>query len=785
MANVLLKLTGNRDEAAAVVDEQIEQNKKFQKEGSVEAVLRVNADEAKAEVAELLAEMKAIPKEETILLRVEQIGGEQAKLDSLMARKAGLEKQLQDAQASGQDTDGLTKRLGSYASRIQTVQGRIVSLATDFEKLGQDGEQDVSKVTRVVGGLTTGLTRARTGAVSFVSELVGHIPLIGGLFSKIAEGVGSLATTLLPEAAEGAGGLVASFAGLVGVAPILLVIVAAVAALVVSLGEALIGIVALGVAFLAALVPIIAVLGLVLVKIKDIVSGQQTLATANANLKSAIDSQKQAVTELHQAEQTESTTRIAAIAAERQAYDAELDAINQVNDARLGVQSAKLQLQQARLTLAEFKQELAGLGTSPGDLFGGSQNVSESGNFGQTQSGSSPFALQSILLQYKQDLLDVKTGAQGTKDAVGQLRDAITNQVTVGAQWAEYLKLGLKAFPQYASAVNAVVTAQDNLKRADDQLAAAELAKSQAIRHGASEASAFEKAYKDLKRTLGVVFGPAEAAVFAGIEKALGIMAKGLKPLEPAFLALGKAIGGAFVWWAQMMTKPENMKLLVGLIQLAAGLTKTMSHWLGSAFKFAILIAKAAGPSLLAMIGHWAKELSHANLTTKSIHNFVTMCIDKATTFWHVLLKIAGVLGKIASLTSTIAKVFGVVSAPAKFLGHGLGNVAGELVNGSGVNQVEQLQTAMQQSKLVSTWEKALKTGMLNGKRVTAATESFLLNSLTGAGVKYKGPVAAVAGGGTHVGKVEEHHHYAQPVGDHDHFARAIRKSIVGQGGVR
>ena len=102
----------------------------------------------------------------------------------------------------------------------------------------------------------------------------------------------------------------------------------AVAALVVSLAQALLGILALGVAFLVALGPIIAVLGIVLIKIKDIVSAQQQLKTDALNLKSAYDSQKQAVTQLQQAEVNESRARIQALQAQRQAVLALTDAEN-------------------------------------------------------------------------------------------------------------------------------------------------------------------------------------------------------------------------------------------------------------------------------------------------------------------------------------------------------------------------------------------------------------------------------------------------------------------------
>jgi hypothetical protein len=819
VSNILLKLTGDNDDAKETLDDTIADIKEFGKTeataevkvdadqakediasvladlkeideaGKTVVSLKVDAAQAKEDIDEVLLELKAIPKEETIRIRV---AAEQSKLEALLARKGGLENQLQNTAAAGGDTDPLIQRLGTYNQRIESVRSRVEGLSSDFDHLGEDGAKDVEKVGTDFGSLTNRITSARTGLVSLVSNIVGKVPLIGGLFSSLTEGVGQLAT-LLPDAAEGFGGMVASAMGMLPVAGILGAIVVACAALVVSIGEALLGIVALGVAFLAALLPIIALLGIVAIKIKDIVSGQTTLATANANLKTAIDAQTSAVTQLHQAEQTESNTRLAAIAAERQAYDAELDAINQVNDAKLGITSAKLQLDQAKLTLSEFKQQLAGLGTTPGDLFGSAQNVSVAGNFGQTQEGSSPEALQAILLQYKEDLLAVKQGALGTKDAVGTLRDAITNQVTVGATWALYLKEGLKAYQPFAQAVNAVVDAEQNLKRADDQLKASELAKTQALKKGNAEASAFEKAWKDLKATLGKVFGPAEAIVFKDIEKALLILAKHLGPLEPAFVALGKAIGGAFVWWAKMMTKPDNMKLIVGLIKLAVGLTKSMSHWLGEFFKLVLQVAEAAGPSLLSMIESWAKKLGHVNDMGGKIKDFIHECIGKATTFWHILLKIGDALQKIAGFFGTLEKIFKITGQIASAPGNAAAAVLG---TGNSPN-------AMPGSTAGKTAQQILaKLGISTSGPGGGSKLGLSLSSVEGtlANIGYtSAQVSKIAkelkatgqyGGGqfhptTHI----EHQHVAEnakTVGDPDHFARKLRKNMTAHaGGIR
>lgn len=776
MSNILLKLTGDREDAKAVVDEQGAQLEEFGKK-SYTAELRVDAEQAKREIAEVIAEAKAIPKEETIRIRV---AAEQSKLQQLLARKQGLEGQLQSAAANGENTDGLVQRLGTYSQRIDAVRGRLESLGQDFEKLGQDGEQSVSRLTTGLTKTGGALTKLRTGLTSAVSGVLEKVPLIGGLFSKIAEGVGSLATTLLPEAATGITSFVSGFVGLISVGPILAVIVIAMGALVVSIGQALIGIVALGAAFLVVLGPIVALLGIVLVKIKDIVSGQVALKQANANLKSAIDAQKSAVTQLHQAETTQSNTRLAAIQAERQALLQLEDAQNGVADARLGIQSARLQLQQAQLTLRMFKQGLAGMGTSPGDLLGKSQDVSVGGNLGQTQQGSSPLAWLQMLLQYKQDILDVKTAAHGTVDAVQSLKDATNNQLTAQETWSQYLKRGLRAYQPYLQAVNAVVTAQQNLVRADDQLKSAELAKTLAIRHGASDASAFMKMWDKLKHTLGVIFGPAEKQVFKGIEEALGILAGKLKPLMPAFLALGQAIGGAFVWWAKMMVKPDNMKLIVGLVRDAAKWTTTMSHWLGSAFKFVIQIAEDAMPALIRIFTGWAKQLSGANTHTKSIKDFIDKCIGKATTFWHVLLKIGAALKTIAGFFGTLEKVFHVVGQIASTPGHIAASVLGTGTTPDVVPKASSSPTAILKALGLASAHQSLQNirQAIYGMNYSGSQNAAIIAELRKTGQynkygKYQGPQP-----------IDVTQHYHVPAGtDTDHFGRKMKKNLQSLGG--
>lgn len=687
LAEILLRLKGDNSDANAKLDETSDKLDEFDTK-KVAAQVLVDADDAEAKIAEVDAELHTIPDEKTVHLRL-SLAGEEANLADLESRIAAL----QATAASGVDSKGralsdralettIPRNIGNLATRAEASSQKIEKLRSDLENLGSgssvyeralssmlqdteslgtDGDEAVRKLGSDFDLLGGKVGSARSGVLGLVSDLTEKIPVIGSLFSS--------AFGLAEKASQGLendfGGIVSDLpsmiAGFAEAAPIILVVGAAVAALVTSLAEAVLGVIALGVAFVAALGPIAIVLGVVLDKIKDIVEGQVQLSDATANLKSAIESQKEAVTELQQAQQNESTQRLAALQAERQAYLNLLQAQDAVADDRLNVQNAQLQLMQANLTLSQFKQGLAGLGLGPSDLVGAAQNVSVSGQFGQTQAGANQLEFEDMLLQWKEDLLGVKTAAQGVHDANTQLLTDQGALTTAAQDWEQYVEKGPRAYQPYQQALNSVATANENLARAIDQVKSAELEKDQAIKHGAGEASTFMKAWDNIKSALGKILGPAETAAFTGIEKALDNIAghrKDLEPLVGAFADLGRAIGGAFVWWSQMMTKPENVKLLSQLIKGAAGLTRDFSKWLGHGLKFIIEIAVDAMPKLLGAISHWATWLGNIDSHQKSIKSFIDKCIGQTELWWH---RIESVASKAATILNDLTDVFNVL----------------------------------------------------------------------------------------------------------------------------
>ncbi len=605
----------------------------------VTADVRVDAEEAKRDIKETLAELKALPREKTIRIRVE---AEQAKLAALEKRLAALGKQRGAVAGAGGDTSALTQRMGSVAQQIEGVRGRLEGLSTDLERAGTVGDNAMAKVAR-------GLTKVDTG----LQDALGHIPLVGGLLSSVAEHVSTLVTRLLPDAADGFAAVASAGLSLFAVAPVVLAVAAAVAALVVSLGQALIGVAALATAFLAALAPIVLLLGLVAYHIMKAISGTNALAQAQAGLKTAYDTLAQSVVTLHNAQQQQSLQRIAALADEKTATLALTDAENAQKDALLGVTSAKLAAQSARLALAQFNLQLAGFGMKPGDLEKRASTVDVT-TAGQQQTGADPLGYKQLLLQYQQAVLAVKTADQGVHDATAAAADSANTLALAHAKVNLYLKMGLEAYPAYLQAVQSTASAVNAWKVAENGLATAILARDQAAKGISSSASAFMSTWTAFKASFATIFGPAEQAVFAGISKALSILAAGMKPLEPAFKALGKAIGGAFVGWAKAFTQPAVMAGLKQLILGAAALTTKWAPGMNALLTILLDVANAAMPALLRIVGKLSKEFESAARHPKQISEFIKKCIGQTVIWWHGFELIVGVLLGIAKVLHPI-----------------------------------------------------------------------------------------------------------------------------------
>lgn len=588
--------------------------------------IRVDAAQAKRDLAEVIAEAKATPRQETIRIRV---AGEQQKLVALNKQMQGLESNLKRASAAGEDTDRIITRMGTVAGRIDSTRQRIEQLGSEFDSLGGRAFRAIKKIDSGIGGL------------------LGHVPLLGGLmkgaFMGASDGLNKI-VEMLPEAAQGFAGVLAAGLSLAAVAPVVLLVVAAVAALVVSLVQALIGVAALGVAFLAALAPIALIVGAVALKLKAAYTAQQ-------NLTAATTAQKAAVVSLHQAQQSESTQRIAALQAEKDATLALHDANDQLADAKLSRKQAALNVQTAKQAL---KTQASSMGLSVGDLTKRASNVAVSGNFGQVQAAG--FSSESQFLQAKQNVLNLQLAQQGLIDSTDGVKDAANNASKAQATSNDFAKKGVLAYAPYAAAVATAAKASVALHTANMTLGK----DSKAMASSDGVLGILDK----LKHTLGVILGPATAAAFKGLGTALGILGKGLKPLQGPLTTLGKAIGAGFVQLAKALTSKTAISDFKQLINGAAKLVPTLISFAAGLGGILFAVANAAMPALVSGLGGLGKKFENVAKHPQAIKRFIVECIGQTKAWFSWIGKIVGVVTTLAGIFNSFGPILaGFVTA--------------------------------------------------------------------------------------------------------------------------
>ena len=653
---ILLGLsTEGKDGVKADLDEVRKDLDELKK--TVTADVRADAEQAKRDIAEVKGELDSIPKSKTIRIRVE---AEQANLKSLETRLASLSSIKNDLEAAGADTSDVERRMGTLATRIENVRSRVQGLSSDFDKLSRDSS----------------------------------------IVDKIAASMSQLVSGMLSSATSGFTGMAQAGASLVVIGPIILVIVAAVTALIVSLGEALIGVVALGVAFLAALAPIALLLVLVGVKIKDIIA--------------QVQAQKTAVIALQQAQQNESVQRLAALSAETQATLALRQATNQLADSKLAQQSAGEQLTAAEIARQQFLQQLSGFGMSPADLTAKPSGVSVGGNLGQTQVGSSVTAMELLINQWKQVNTAVAQAKQNVTDTATQTAVA-ANNLSNAKQTADlFAKEGLRAFAPFASAINQTKTAVINLQTA---------------MKNTGDSTGFLGVFNKFKHTMSTLFGPAEQAVFKGIEGALGILGDKLKPLEPAFTVLGKALGGAIVQWAKDITKPDVLNGIKNLVQQSAKFVGPLVKLFDGFMQLMLQVANDAMPFLISGVKKLGGQFADAARHPQKILDFIVKCIGQTKVWIDDIGKVASAFVQVATALKPLVGIMGGILKVIGFSLSGWAKLVDEITGGKNASQIQQA--------LVPQTERLYKSamGVINSPGATKKAVAQALRALASQGL--------------------------------------------------
>jgi len=599
---------------------------------TVTAEIRADAEQAKREIKEVKGELDRIPKSKTIRIRVE---AEQASLKSLETRLASLSSTKNDLEAAGQDTSDVERRMGSLATQIDNTRVRVKNLSADFDRLGQRGP-------------------------IAIGNIVSHLPLIGGVLQKIATSVGELVSGLLPAAAQGFTGIVSSAAALATVGPIIFAIAAALASLLVTIGLVIAAVAALAVAFVVALVPIGVLLALVGSQIMKVISGTNALKQAVIALTGAYATLAQSIVTLHQDEGQEALQRLAAIQAEHQATLSLTDAQNGLADAILGQKSNELALQSALLNRKQLLNQLTGFGMNPASLLKRASGVDVTTG-GQKQTGADPLGYDQLQIAVKQSNQTVAQARQAIVDGKANINDARSVLANAAQTEAQFVKQGLKAFDPYLQSVQKVAGDLVTVAANERAVTTAILARDKASQGMGKNTSAFMTAWSKLKTTISEVFGPAEQAVFAGIDQALTILSGHGKSLAPAFKILGDAIGGAFVQFAKWLTSPKTLKDLGKIIRDAAGLTTALAGVFTQLLTIITQIAKDVLPSMVTWIQNAGKVLQNVVQHPKAIAHFLHLALHDLGQFGKVISGFLGMVKTLASYWHTIAQDVGVV----------------------------------------------------------------------------------------------------------------------------
>jgi hypothetical protein len=798
--NVLLKITGDSEEAKAVVDEILAKLKELDKDTI--AKITVDAGEAKADIDDVKAKLKTLSKRELIIIQIDAntaaLDKAQAKLDKLRAEAAMADVTTPAGQAS-------VVKAGSAARSVANLRTAADGLAADLAKTGTMGDRVMSALVGDSNRAAQGFKNLRTGITSLTSDIVGKVPLIGGLFSKLAEGVGSLVTTLLPDVAAGFGSIAVQAVGLITVAPIMFAIAAACAALLVFLGMVLAAVVALGIAFLVALGPIALLLGTVMMQIMKVVSGTNALKQAVLALKSAYTTLAQSIVVLHQDETAEGVQRIAAIEAQRQATLGLVDAQNALADATLAQRGNELSLQSALLARKQLLNQLAGFGMSPASLAKRDKGVDITMG-GQQQTGADPLGYQALLIELKQANLTVAQAKQAVTDGKGQINDArsvLANAATLEGQFA---KLGLKAFQPYLQSVQQTAAQLVQVAQNERALTTAIIARNVAAKGMGSSGTGFLAAWDKLKQTFKTIFGPAEQAVFKGIDQALTILAGHGKSLAPAFKNLGEAIGSAFVNFAKWMTSPKTLKDLGKIINDAAGLTRVLASVFNKVFTIVNDIAVDVLPSLVTWIRNAGTVLESVVKHPKAIAKFLKDALGDLKLFGGAISGFLGAMATLAAYWRGIARDVTTLKNlvdPGGVVGKGiswLGSEAAKQV-GAGDQSTHDLASAYAGQKAHDALEakeiKALATGHLSPQGLknimteltnTIAAGGFGLTTAAVAAMVAKisphVPVAAAPSPATAGGI---HHHnwtlqHGNSITSDQHFSAAIERRLSAGG---
>lgn len=587
VANLLLKISGEPDDAKRALSEITAELRKF---GTIDEQAKIGVagyDEAKEKISSLERSL-------TVLGQRDVTAKVKINVDEAKARLAQLRREL-DLSASGGAGALPGKEIFSEIDNVGNSLER--SMHSRLDKIGQDAKRFFKNIgTDLVGTLKGALAAGVKGA--------GNVALSG--VGAIIQGAGDVGKGIVSLGASAVGSI-GPLGALLGV---LLLFAPALLALVASLAGAAAGFSVLAVSFVGVLAPaVLLLLGAVkeLTQAWSAVTKQQekakasALAIAQANQNIHSSTERLAAAQKNLREQTANAY---------EAWRAQIRTVREdllgVQQAQLGIQSSELQYKQSLQSLKEFRNSIGLGGGKFDDLFKKFTNV----DFDPSKILKSIKDAGGGELGHKQDLelqqliIAVKEAKLGESQAQNSLHSSNEKLEKDRRIEAKYLKEGIKAYPGYISALKEVRTAQEGLTTSERALAKAQLAAA-APSSVTKEQLALGAQLHSFVNELKKLFGPAVSEIFKGLETGLKSVISLFKDsgLSSAFKELGRTIGSVFAQLGKTLASPEVRRGLTELVKGSSNLVKTLgSQILINFIRLFTNLAVAAMPAMLRIV---------------------------------------------------------------------------------------------------------------------------------------------------------------------------------------
>jgi hypothetical protein len=659
VANLLLKISGDPDDAKHALSEVVAALRKFDTEEAHAKVAVDGVEEAKLKLDDLDKSLTVIGRRDVTAKVKVNIDDARAKLKIL---KDELALAAADGGKGGAGARGTSQILGDIDALGQHIES---TFHTRFQKVREDAHKVFLDMKRdFTGTLGAGISAAAKAAPSAAASGIGAL-VEGG--TTAAKGIVQL------------GASAASALGPMGaILALVLAFVPAIVALTASLAGAVAGFSVLAVSFVGVLAPAVLLL---LGAIKELAQAYSAVNQRQEQQKSSALAVAQAQQGVHAATEQLSASQHNLKLQTEEAYSswrAQIRAVHEdllsVQSAQLGVEGATLSYKEALIALKQFRASIGLEGGRFDDLFKKVTNVDynpakllkDIKNAGVgTLNEKQDVELQKLILNVKQ----AKLGESQAQDSLHASSEKLSKDRRLENR---YLKEGIKAYPAYLSALKEVRLAEEGMVTAERGLAKARAEQAHGLDNLTKEQIAVGTVLNQFVEKLKEVAGVATKGIFLGLESSLKSLFALLKDkaFNTAFKNLGYAIGEVFARLGKMLASPEMRKGLTELVNGSAKLVKTLgSQILLNFIRLFTNLAVAAMPAMLKIverIGGAFKRWADGSSNVDKLRQKISHIIREFEEWVHLIGALGALIGAFFrdssqegdSLTRSLARTF-------------------------------------------------------------------------------------------------------------------------------